>query len=60
MDDTYFVYAEYDPGCSCCRWEYKYEEFEKFEDAKKFVKELKAKGFSVTLIKGTEVYVSFE
>lgn len=53
--DMFYVYGDKDPHCSCCKWEYAFDEFEDEEKAKIYAKKLDDDGYCVTLIKGIEL-----
>jgi hypothetical protein len=53
----YFVYAEKDPRCSCCQWEYIFCEYEEEAEAREAAKKHEKDGYYVHIIKGTELEI---
>ena len=53
----FYVYGSLDPHCSCCRWEYYFDEFTDLEEAKKKAVDLDIEGYVVTLISGDEINI---
>lgn len=56
MDDLiFYVYGSKDPYCSCCSWEYFFEEYENIKEAKENKESLEKSGFCCMIIKGMEI-----
>jgi len=51
----FYVYGEYDPGCSCCSCSYHFAEFNTEEEAQKNAADYKLDGYSMTILKGEEI-----
>lgn len=57
VDVTYYVYAYYDPGCSCCSCQHDFDEFTSLEDAIEYAEHMKDRDYRVTLLAGEELFI---